>query len=528
MRKYIKGLSLLLLVVMLTGCGTTMAPPAGAGDDDDQFVSNTSVGYQEKDELPSVENEPETRIERPTVYGETETDAPEVPEDITLQLNAQYIRTGELASYEGEPKQPFRVVRSADELNAYYDEFKDMYHLGRNEKVYADTTIGFLDACDRFDEVFWQNYDLVLAMTIEGSGSIRHEVLTMTKGEEWNDTDWVINVRPLIPEVGTCDMATWIFLIEVPKGILEADDEIRVDYIRDANQLGTSATYVRTDEWKPESGDEKWYLDEAPRYFMDSRAELDAYLDAHPELSEGFFEFCKRYNDEFWQKKDLLLVVQREGSGSIRHSVGKIFRNRILSDDTWFVSVERRIPWAQTEDEATWHFFIEVQDGKLDAEDVIAIYDKDVQVENKSLINVQYLFSGNEHVVTKEPKVNLIDSQSQLDEYYETNKKKYSFVAENYVYSTTDFREISEAYNPIFWEQNDLLLIAIEGHVKWLRHDVTEIEWSTESPGSCELTIERRKCSKHQEPAYLHIFLAVPKGSVIDPGQVILNFVDVD
>lgn len=527
MRKHMKGLCLLLAVVMLTGCGVTSAPPAGQ-DDDDQFVSNTSVGYQEKDELPSVENEPETRIERPTVYGETETDAPEVPEDIKVQLNAQYIRTGELASYEGELKQPFRVVRSADELNAYYDEFKDMYHLGRNEKVYADTTIGFLDACDRFDEVFWQNYDLVLAMTIEGSGSIRHEVLSMTKGEEWNDTDWVINVRPLIPEVGTCDMATWIFLIEVPKGILEPDDMVRVDYIKDANSVDTSTTYLRTDTWKPESGNESWYLDETPWCFMDSKEDLEAYGKAHPELTDGFIEFCERYNDAFWQEKDLLVIVQREGSGSIRHKVGKIFRNRTLSNDTWFVSLERQIPEEQTDDEAIWHFFIEIKDGKLDSEDEVGIHSKDTQVENKSLINVQYLFSGNEHVTNKDPKVNLIDSQSQLDEYYEANKQKYSFIAKDYYYSTTDFLEISEEYNPVFWEQNDLLLIAIEGQVKWLRHDVTEIEWSAEFPDSCTLTIERRKYSKHQEPAYLHIFLAVPKGSVIDPGQVILNFVDVD
>jgi len=511
MRKFIKGLSLLLSVVMLTGCGVTSTPPAGQ-DGDDQFVSNTSVGYEEKHELPSVEDEQETWIERPSVYDETETDTTEVPEDLKIPLNAQYLRAGD----SRELNDPL-ILKAAKDLEVYCQTETRM-------AAYD----GFQEVCKRFDETFWENYDLVLIKNEVGSGSIRHEVLTLTEGEDWSDIDWVINVRPLIPEVGSCDMATWTFFVEVPKGVLEADDVIRVDYIRDANQLGTSTTYMRTDGWKPENGDNNWYLGENPRYFMDTKAEFEAYLESHPELSDGFFEFCERYDDEFWQKKDLLLIVQWEGSGSIRHSVGTIFRNRILSDDTWFVNMERRIPLAQTEDEAIWHFFIEIQDGKLDAEDVIAIYDKDVQVENKSLINVQYLFSGNELVVTKEPKVNLIDSQSQLDKYYEANKEKYSISSKNMYYSTTDFGEISEAYHPLFWEQNDLLLIAIEGQVKWLRHDVTEIEWSTESPGSCELTIERRKCSKHQEPAYLHIFLAVPKGSVTDPGQVILNFVDVD
>lgn len=525
MRKHIKGLCLLLAVVMLTGCGTTMAPPAGQ-DNDDQFASNTSVGYQEDDELPSVENEPETWIEHPTVSGETETATPEVPEDIKVSLNAQYIRTGELASYEGEPKQPFRVVRSADELNAYYDEFKDMYYLGQNEKVYADTTIGFLDACDRFDEVFWQNYDLVLAMKTEGSGSIRHEVLTMTKGEDWNDTDWVINVRPLIPEVYTCDIAMWIFLIEVPKGILQPDDVIRLDYIRDANQLGTVTTYVRTDGWKPESGDEKWYLDEAPRYFMDSKAELEAYHEAHPELSEGFFEFCERYNDEFWEEKDLLLVVQREESASIRHSAGEIFRNRILSDDTWFISLERQIPEEQTDDEAIWHFFIEVQDGKLDAEDMIAIHNKDVQVENKAVIDMEFVCSQNDAASVKDPEIYLISSPEQLDKYFEENKQKYNFTEK---YTARKIEEVKTGYNPVFWEQNDIILIALEGDVGQSWHEVTRIEWLTEQNGMCKVTIDRHGyVTKPHPPSYRHILLAVPKGSVIDPGQVSLNFVDVD
>lgn len=523
MRKFIKGLSLLLSVVMLTGCGTNMVP--SAGQDDDQFMFDTSVGYEEKDELPSVEDEPETRIERPTVSSETESATPEVPEDIKVSLNAQYIRTGELAGYEGESKQPFRVVHSADELNAYYDEFKDVYYLGRKEKVYADTTIGFLDACDRFDEAFWQKYDLVLAMRTEGSGSIRHEVLTMTRGEYWNDTDWVINVRPLIPEACTCDMATWIFLIEVPKGILEAEDVIRVDYIRDANQLGTSTTYVRTDGWKPENGDKNWYLDEAPRYFMDSRAELDAYLAAHPELSEGFFEFCERYDDNFWQKKDLLLVVQWEGSGSIRHSVGNIFRNRILSDNTWFVSLERRIPWVQTEDEAIWHFFIEIQEGKLDAEDVIAIHDKDVQVENKEVIDMEFVCSQNDVASVKDPKIYLISSPEQLDNYFEGNKQKYNFTEK---YTARRIEEIKAGYNPVFWEQNDIVLIVLEGDVGQSWHEVSGVEWLAEQNGMCKVTIDRHGyVTKPHPPSYRHILLPVPKGRVSDAEKVILEFVDV-
>ena len=43
---------------------------------------------------------------------------------------------------------------------------------------------------------------------------------------------------------------------------------------------------------------------------MDIKAGLVAYCKAHPELNESFSERCNRYDNKFWQKKDLLIVVQ--------------------------------------------------------------------------------------------------------------------------------------------------------------------------------------------------------------------------
>jgi len=110
----------------------------------------------------------------------------------------QYIRTNggrEKTAY------PYAVViRSQEALDDYYETNKDVYDLERKEKVYSDTTIGFLDACDRYDAAFFEGNDLVFAVLEEGSGSVRHEVTEVCRSEETDG--WQVRVRPIIPECG--------------------------------------------------------------------------------------------------------------------------------------------------------------------------------------------------------------------------------------------------------------------------------------------------------------------------------------
>lgn len=133
------------------------------------------------------------------------------PGPAELTYDAQYIRTD---GYHGEVVYP--VVTAIDlenELSAYYEINKDLYDLSRREEVYADTTVGFLDAVDTYDEAYFEDHVLVLVLLEEGSGSIRHEVTSVTR-----DGDEVrIHIKRKVPDMGTDDMAEWHIFVELER-----------------------------------------------------------------------------------------------------------------------------------------------------------------------------------------------------------------------------------------------------------------------------------------------------------------------
>ena len=129
-------------------------------------------------------------------------------------FDAQYIRTNG-GSEEGYPYHT--VISSRAELEAYYEAYKDTYNLERRENVYSDSTIGFLDACDKYDDAYFERQNLVLIVLQEGSGSIRHEITDVRRHRTENGTSdgWDITIKTKAPEVVTEDMAQWHLFLEV-------------------------------------------------------------------------------------------------------------------------------------------------------------------------------------------------------------------------------------------------------------------------------------------------------------------------
>ena len=70
----------------------------------------------------------------------------------SVNYGVQYIRTN--GYMEGAEFPNVVIIRSLDELNNYYKTNKDTFDLERKDKVYSDTTIGFLDACDKYDTAY--------------------------------------------------------------------------------------------------------------------------------------------------------------------------------------------------------------------------------------------------------------------------------------------------------------------------------------------------------------------------------------
>ena len=123
-----------------------------------------------------------------------------------VDFYVQYIRTN--GGIENAAYPITTVIASANELNQYYDNYKDACDLERREKIYSDTTIGFLDAVEGYTDDFFSNSYLMIVMLGEPSGSIRHHVESADKNSD-------IVISRLLPEVGTDDEAQWSIIIEL-------------------------------------------------------------------------------------------------------------------------------------------------------------------------------------------------------------------------------------------------------------------------------------------------------------------------
>ena len=132
-----------------------------------------------------------------------------------VEWAAQYIRTNRYS--EGVLYPSVRIINSLQELKEYYNTWHEVFDLERKEKVYSDTTIGFLDVCDQYDETFFEKNYLIFVLLEEGSGSVRHEVRSV---QQTADKKISISIDRKVPEVGTSDMAEWHIILELSRDVL--------------------------------------------------------------------------------------------------------------------------------------------------------------------------------------------------------------------------------------------------------------------------------------------------------------------
>lgn len=155
----------------------------------------------------------------------------------SYDYEVQYIRTN--GDREGAQYSKAVIIRSVEELQKYYQINKDFYDLERRTDVSADSTIGFLDACDRYDEAYFENQILILVLLQEGSGSTRHLVTDLQFAKNGK---LEINVKATTPEVFTCDMAVWhLFVSPSPDIKLISESNISVRTYREETLVNRPA-----------------------------------------------------------------------------------------------------------------------------------------------------------------------------------------------------------------------------------------------------------------------------------------------
>ena len=129
-------------------------------------------------------------------------------------ISAQYIRTN--GNYD--VKNDAIIIESKEQLEDYYlsNRYDNKEDYDRNKYGFDSSYDGiksFKDAIDKYDDVFFQNNLLVLAVLVEGSGSHRHIV----KGVDFNSSGNIINIKRISSGIGTADMATWHIIIEISR-----------------------------------------------------------------------------------------------------------------------------------------------------------------------------------------------------------------------------------------------------------------------------------------------------------------------
>ena len=134
-------------------------------------------------------------------------------------FEAQYIRTD---GYIDSREYPIAtLITSEDELAGYIDQYKDDYYL---DELRGESG-SFIDAVAKYDDAFFADNVIVLALLEEGSGSIRHEVVSVGVEDEAVN----VEIKRIVPEMGTDDMAEWHIIVEMPKdGITSQEVKVNI------------------------------------------------------------------------------------------------------------------------------------------------------------------------------------------------------------------------------------------------------------------------------------------------------------
>jgi hypothetical protein len=113
---------------------------------------------------------------------------------------AQYLRV----SYGYTPAPSAVVLSSTSSLEQYLQGFGSNRYDSEGNPVPNE-------ALEKLKETYTDDYfaDRCLAAVVveSGSGSTRYEVLSVS-----HDT---VHIRTIVPEIGTCDMAAWLIVIEL-------------------------------------------------------------------------------------------------------------------------------------------------------------------------------------------------------------------------------------------------------------------------------------------------------------------------
>ncbi len=237
MRKWLVFIGIILCVLTLVSCTET--------EEGNEKVDLTDESQSIDSDAAEEENVP-LHSEKDTEWTDNDPLHPSVI--VPVRYSDRFIRTD--GYLEGASYPSVKIIRSVGELNAYYESYRDVYYLDHVENPEYHGSIGFADACKKYDEAYFKDRILLMVLVKEESGSIRHSVKRM----EMNDGKMIVSIDSIVPGACTKDVAIWHILLEPEAGIeLKEDDVIVFLDGKRANvsfgevETGNTVTIIRPD-----------------------------------------------------------------------------------------------------------------------------------------------------------------------------------------------------------------------------------------------------------------------------------------
>ena len=75
------------------------------------------------------------------------------------------------------------------------------------------------DALANYGDAFFEEHRLIAVTLTESSGSVSHTVC----GLELTEDGWQVDILRSVPDIGTCDMAAWLILVETDLTVTAGD-----------------------------------------------------------------------------------------------------------------------------------------------------------------------------------------------------------------------------------------------------------------------------------------------------------------
>lgn len=142
---------------------------------------------------------------------------------VSYEYRAQYVRTD---GYHSDVTYPMAfLIDSRAALDRYYVDNVDRYNFSYSSTKYFDGSLSFDEAIQTYDDKWFESHCLILALLEEGSGSVRHKVVNVSRTTE---NDITVEIIRYSPQMHTDDMAEWHILIGMDRDDLQSADQFQV------------------------------------------------------------------------------------------------------------------------------------------------------------------------------------------------------------------------------------------------------------------------------------------------------------